>query len=77
MLLCLSLVSFVAFVLSLFGPHLFLFRCLGKAVLRNCGIYWASFFIFICMLLRGTYGVKLFLKLISVDILSIFFAFIL
>ena len=34
------MVSYVAFVLSLFVPHLFFYRCLGKAVLRDCGIFW-------------------------------------
>ena len=30
--------SYVAFVLSLFVPHLSFFWCLGKAVLGDCGI---------------------------------------
>ena len=35
-------VSYVAFVLSLFVPHLSFFWCLRKAVLRDCGIPWLS-----------------------------------
>ena len=33
-----SVVAFVAFVLLLFVPHFFFFRCLWKAVLHECGI---------------------------------------
>ena len=39
---CSSLVSYVAFVLSLFVLHLSLFWCLGRAVLHGCGISWVS-----------------------------------
>ena len=42
-----SVVSYVAFVLSLFVPHLSFFWCLGKTVLRDCGIYWTLSFIFL------------------------------
>ena len=37
--------SYVALVLSLFVSYLFFFWCLGKAVLRNCGISLVSFLI--------------------------------
>ena len=40
-----SVVSYVAFVLSLFIPHLSFFLCLGKATLCDCGISWVSSFI--------------------------------
>ena len=43
-----SVVSCMAFVLSLFVPHLLLFWCLGKAVLRDRGISWVSTYIFGC-----------------------------
>ena len=43
---CSSLFSFVAFVLSLFVPHLSFFWSLRKAVLRECGISWISALIF-------------------------------
>ena len=36
---CTSTVPCVAFVLSLFVPHLSFFRYLAKALLRNCGIF--------------------------------------
>ena len=39
---CASVVSSVVFVLSLFVPHLYFFRCLVTAVLRDCGISWVS-----------------------------------
>ena len=35
---CTSTVSYMAFVLLLFVSHLSFFWCLGKAVLRDCGI---------------------------------------
>ena len=38
--LCASVVSYVAFVLSLFVPHLSFFWCLGRDVFRDCGISW-------------------------------------
>ena len=41
-----SVVSYVAFVLSLFVPHLFFFWCLGMAVLPDSGISWVSTYIF-------------------------------
>ena len=34
---CVSMVSYVAFIRSLFFPQLFFFWCLGKAVFRGCG----------------------------------------
>ena len=39
---CVSVVSYVAFTLSLFVPKLSFFWCLGKAVLTDCGISWVS-----------------------------------
>ena len=33
-----QVVIYMAFVLSLFVPHLFSFQCPGKAVFRDCGI---------------------------------------
>ena len=42
-----SVVSNVAFVLSLFVPHLPFFWCLGKAVLLDCGISRVSSLIFL------------------------------
>ena len=36
---CASVVSYVAFVLSLFVPHLFFLSCLGMAVFHDCGHY--------------------------------------
>ena len=44
---CASVVSCVAFVLSLFIPRLSFFWCLGKAVLRDCSISWVSSLIFV------------------------------
>ena len=41
-LLCGSVVTYVAFVLSLLFPHLSFFRCLGKAVLRDYSISLVS-----------------------------------
>ena len=35
---CVLLISYLAFVLSLFVLHLSFFRWLGKAVFRTCGI---------------------------------------
>ena len=42
-----SVVSYVMFVLSLFVPHLSFFRCLGRAVLCDCGNSWLSLLIFL------------------------------
>ena len=44
---CTSVISYVAFVLSLFGPHLSFFGAsgVGEGVgvgLRDCGISWLS-----------------------------------
>ena len=39
---CASVVSYVAFALSLCASHLSFFWCLGKAVLRDCSIFWVS-----------------------------------
>ena len=36
----------MVFVLSTFVSHLPFFRCLGKAVFRDCGILWVSSHIF-------------------------------
>ena len=36
------MVSYVAFVFSLFVPNLSYFWCLRRAVLRVCGISWVS-----------------------------------
>ena len=33
------------FVLSLFIPHLFFLKYFGKAVLRECGLSWVTFFL--------------------------------
>ena len=33
--------------LSLFVPHLSFFLCLGKVVLRDCGISWVSYLIYL------------------------------
>ena len=52
---CASVVSYVAFVLSLFVPHLSFLCCLGRAAPRDCGISWVSSLIF-------------FIKYIQVDI---------
>ena len=41
-----SVVSHVAFVSSLFVPHLLFFWCLGKAGLRDCDIARVSSLIF-------------------------------
>ena len=46
-LLCALIVSYMAFVLSLFVPYLSFFWCLGKAVLRDYGISWVSSLIFL------------------------------
>ena len=35
-----SVVSYIAFILSLFVPHLSLRLCLVRTVLRDCGISW-------------------------------------
>ena len=35
---CASVISYVAFVLSLFVPYVSFLWCLGEAVLRDCGI---------------------------------------
>ena len=35
------------FVLSLYAPHLFLFRCLGKDALRDCGFSLVCLLIFL------------------------------
>ena len=37
-----SLISYVAFVVPLFVPNLSFLWCLGRAVLRNCVIFWVS-----------------------------------
>ena len=37
---CTSVVSYVAFLLSLFVHHISFFWCLGRTVLRDCGISW-------------------------------------
>ena len=37
---CASVVSYVAFVLSLFVPHLSFFWNLGKAGLPDCSVFW-------------------------------------
>ena len=42
-----SVVSYTAFVLSLFGTRLFFFLCLGKTILRDCDISWVSLPIFL------------------------------
>ena len=44
--LCAPVVSYVLFVVSLFVPHLSLFWCLGRSVLRDCGISSVSSRIF-------------------------------
>ena len=36
-----SIDTYIAFVLSFYGSH-HVFRCLGKVVLRDCGISWVS-----------------------------------
>ena len=41
----------MAFTLSLFVSHPFLFGCIGKAVLRDCGISSVSLLIFVCLTL--------------------------
>ena len=41
-LVCASVVSYVAFVLSLCVPRFSFFWCLRRAVLRDCGISWVS-----------------------------------
>ena len=35
-----TVISCMAFALSLFVPHLSFFWCLGKGVLHDCGISW-------------------------------------
>ena len=40
-----SLISYVAFVFSLFVSDLSFFLCLGEAVLRDCSISWVSLLI--------------------------------
>ena len=45
-LLCVSMVLYMAFVLSLFVRHLSFSWCLGKAVLRDCDISFLSSHIF-------------------------------
>ena len=42
--ICAPVISYMMFVLSLFVPHPFFFRCPGKAVLCGCGIFWVSSF---------------------------------
>ena len=42
LIVCVSLASYVAFVLSLFVPHLAFFWCIGKAVLCDYGGSWVS-----------------------------------
>ena len=37
---CTSVVSYVAFLLSLFAHPISFFWCLGRTVLRDCGISW-------------------------------------
>ena len=47
-----KMVSYVAFILSLFVSHLSFFCCLGNAVLRDCGffgIFIYSFVMFACI----------------------------
>ena len=39
---CMSMASWMTFVLSLFAPGLFFVWCFGRAVLGNCGISWIS-----------------------------------
>ena len=34
-------------ILLMFFPHLFFFRCLGKTLLRDCGLSWVTSFIFL------------------------------
>ena len=41
------MISYVVFVLSLFFLHLTLVWCLGRAVLRICGISWVSSLMFL------------------------------
>ena len=43
---CTSVVSYMAFDMFLFVPHFYIFQCLGRVVLRDCGISWVSSFIF-------------------------------
>ena len=37
----------MAFVLSLIGPHLSFFWCPGRAVLRDCDLFWVYACIFL------------------------------
>ena len=37
-----SVISYVAFVVSLFIPHYFFLWYIGRSVLRDCGISWVS-----------------------------------
>ena len=46
-LVCMSVVSYLEFVLSLFVPHLSFFWCLGKTVFRDCGIILVSSLVFL------------------------------
>ena len=54
--LCASMVSYVAFVLFLFVPHLSFFLCLGWAVLRDCGLWHflgiLTYFYYTALLIR-------------------------
>ena len=52
-LLCASVFTHVAFVSSLFVPHLSCW-CLVKAVLRDCGISWVSSLICSCTACLGS-----------------------
>ena len=51
-IVCTSLVSYVAFVLSLFVPHLAFVWCLGRAVLHDSAISWISPLVFFSWNLR-------------------------
>ena len=45
---CASVISYVAFVMSLFVPLLSSLWCLRKVAFQDCGISWAFTYIFIC-----------------------------
>ena len=44
---CASVVSYVAFVWSILIPQFNFFYYLGRAVFRDCGIYWVSSLIYL------------------------------
>ena len=46
-IVCTLVVSYVVFDLSLFVSYLSFCWCLGKAVLRECGIFWVSSLLFL------------------------------